>query len=77
MKEITTEKGKVNYINSGDWVESLTAVEYQKGVWKLYQYHEKDFEDAHIEHDEKIESNEVIFNSMLSECNLITEEKKS
>ena len=24
------------YLNSGDWVENSTALEYHDGVWKLY-----------------------------------------
>jgi UDP-2,3-diacylglucosamine pyrophosphatase LpxH len=78
MKEIITQKGKVNYINSGDWVENLTSVEYHKGEWKLFNYNEKDFADIEPEHDERLESTEQLFNSMLTEFNLATtEEKKS
>jgi UDP-2,3-diacylglucosamine pyrophosphatase LpxH len=40
MKSITTEKGEVIYLNSGDWVENLTALEYDKGFWRLYRYTE-------------------------------------
>lgn len=28
----------VTYLNSGDWVENLTALEYSLKRWKLYQY---------------------------------------
>tara|TARA_R110002050_G_scaffold51870_1_gene118832 strand:- start:953 stop:1234 length:282 start_codon:yes stop_codon:yes gene_type:complete len=41
IKQIQTEKGSVKYLNSGDWVENLTSLEYHKGQWKLYSY-EKD-----------------------------------
>ena len=35
-------KGKTTYLNSGDWVENLTALEYNFKRWKLYQYsHDK------------------------------------
>ena len=40
MKKITTDAGSVMYLNSGDWVENLTALEYVKGKWKLYHYTE-------------------------------------
>jgi hypothetical protein len=26
------------YLNSGDWVENLTALEYHRGKWELYRY---------------------------------------
>ncbi len=38
MKTITTEKGVVIYLNSGDWIENLTSLEYDKGVWRIYRY---------------------------------------
>ena len=38
IKRITTPKGEVVYLNSGDWVENLTALEYHKGVWSIYRY---------------------------------------
>lgn len=30
--------GSTTYMNSGDWVENLTALEYNKKRWKLYRY---------------------------------------
>jgi UDP-2,3-diacylglucosamine pyrophosphatase LpxH len=38
MKKIITEKGEVMYLNSGDWVENLTALEYSESEWKIYRY---------------------------------------
>ena len=46
MKEIQNENGKVLYLNSGDWVENLTALEYDKKQWSIYQYQKADFEDV-------------------------------
>tara|TARA_R110002049_G_scaffold107076_4_gene254690 strand:+ start:2313 stop:3200 length:888 start_codon:yes stop_codon:yes gene_type:complete len=42
-KEIRENKnGRCTYLNSGDWIENLTALEYSFKRWKLYQYsHEK------------------------------------
>jgi len=37
-REIVTEKGKVNYLNSGDWIENLTALEYKNDKWDIYYY---------------------------------------
>lgn len=28
---------EVRYLNSGDWIENLTSVEYARGVWRLHQ----------------------------------------
>lgn len=32
------EKGETFYLNSGDWVENLTALEYNNKKWKLYKH---------------------------------------
>ena len=38
IKEVTNEKGSVIYLNSGDWVENLTALEYNNGKWEIFSY---------------------------------------
>lgn len=38
MKTISNKEGKVNYLNSGDWIENLTALEYNNGKWKIYHF---------------------------------------
>ena len=30
--------GRTTYLNSGDWVENLTALEYSFKRWKIYRY---------------------------------------
>lgn len=45
MKEIQNENGKVLYLNSGDWVENLTALEYNKKKWSIYHYQKSEFLD--------------------------------
>jgi UDP-2,3-diacylglucosamine pyrophosphatase LpxH len=40
---INTKEGSVTYLNSGDWIENLTALEYQHNEWQIFQYQEKDF----------------------------------
>jgi UDP-2,3-diacylglucosamine pyrophosphatase LpxH len=42
-KIVETKDGKVTYLNSGDWVEHLTALEYQHNEWTIFEYNEKDF----------------------------------
>lgn len=41
-REITTEKGSVTYLNSGDWIENLTSLEYEAGKWTIYHYDENE-----------------------------------
>src|ERR1035438_2770008 len=42
-KLVETKDGKVTYLNSGDWVEHLTALEYQQNEWTIFEYNEKNF----------------------------------
>ena len=39
IRKITNRDGaEVTYLNSGDWVENLTALEYSSGHWTIYSY---------------------------------------
>lgn len=51
IRKITGEKGSTVYLNSGDWVENLTALEYHNRQWTLYRYKEE-FTDSDGEDDE-------------------------
>jgi UDP-2,3-diacylglucosamine pyrophosphatase LpxH len=35
---VQTEKGTTTYLNSGDWIENLTALEYNNKKWRLYNH---------------------------------------
>jgi UDP-2,3-diacylglucosamine pyrophosphatase LpxH len=39
------EEGSVIYMNSGDWIENLTALEYDGGEWSMYKYSEDQYID--------------------------------
>lgn len=39
IKEVVTEKGKTTYLNSGDWVENLTSLEYVNGEWSIFNFY--------------------------------------
>jgi UDP-2,3-diacylglucosamine pyrophosphatase LpxH len=38
IKTVTRATGSVVYMNSGDWIENLTALEYVDGEWSIYHY---------------------------------------
>ena len=40
IRQVKTEKGSVIYLNSGDWIENLTCLEYNEGFWEIYHYKE-------------------------------------
>jgi len=43
MIEKSNKNGSTLYLNSGDWVENLTALEYNRKRWKLYRYAETNY----------------------------------
>lgn len=69
IKEYKVGDQIVTYLNSGDWIENLTALEYKKGEWSIYKYENNFFEeDLHIEMDK---SNKELFNEMLDEIKMM------
>ena len=38
MRTVTNEKGSVTYLNSGDWIENLTALEYNAREWNIHYF---------------------------------------
>ncbi len=59
MRTISTARGEVLYLNSGDWVESLTALEYHQGQWSIYKYHPENFINANSEHDDFLDNQDL------------------
>lgn len=51
IKKITTENGSVTYMNSGDWVENMTALEYNDGKWDLIHFKDLKFENPYLQFD--------------------------
>jgi len=41
IREVSNKKGSCVYLNSGDWVENLSAIEYHDGAWELFLYEER------------------------------------
>lgn len=38
MKTIRVPEGSIEYLNSGDWIENLSALEFMDGRWSLYTH---------------------------------------
>jgi UDP-2,3-diacylglucosamine pyrophosphatase LpxH len=68
MKKIQTDKGEVMYLNSGDWVENLTALEYNNGKWGIYRYQDDQRAKSVKLHKRLREKhNEEIFRDLVNE----------
>ncbi len=53
-RSVTTTKGQTTYLNSGDWIENLTALEYNSGNWTLYQHPQVMADETPEEDDDMI-----------------------
>lgn len=64
IKTIKGDDGQITYMNSGDWIENLTSLEYNDGKWSLYRYEEDEMmKDFTLQPDMAIEltSQEILF----------------
>ena len=60
-------------MNSGDWIENLSALECVNGVWSIYKFSEEDRQGMLIkeeELEEDLNTNEL-FNNLVQEFNLM------
>ena len=57
IEYMENENGETFYLNSGDWVENLTALEYNNKKWKLYKHDRNlssDENEYNFEHENKL-----------------------
>ena len=69
LRKIKTEKGEVVYLNSGDWIENLTALEYDGTDWKIYRYLEDKYAQA-MKLPKRLKNNldnDLIFKDLVSQ----------
>jgi UDP-2,3-diacylglucosamine pyrophosphatase LpxH len=38
IRTVETPHGPITYMNSGDWIENLTSLEYSESKWSIYNY---------------------------------------
>jgi UDP-2,3-diacylglucosamine pyrophosphatase LpxH len=73
IREMETANGKVTYLNSGDWVENLTSLEYHNGNWSIFSYRDHSFpeEPSTEEEDSMIYAGKTeIFNMLLRDIHV-------
>lgn len=77
IRTIKNSKGETKYLNSGDWIENLTALEYNNKEWKLYEYH-KDNVAKKLKKEgkeKKKKDNDILFNELLMEFDIQNTQK--
>jgi len=75
MREMINKNGSTMYLNSGDWIENLTALEYCDGRWTIYRYHD----DILLQHmglegvdDEVWHNTTQLFENLVKEFQMLT-----
>jgi len=71
QRMIINDKGAVMYLNSGDWIENLTALEYTNNKWTLFRYEEDFIETEESEIEEEVLETQVLFEKLIAEFNLL------
>ncbi|MBN2486353.1 MAG: UDP-2,3-diacylglucosamine diphosphatase [Bacteroidales bacterium] len=73
IREINDLKGNsILYLNSGDWIENLSALEFNKGEWRIYRYSDDaalHSDDTESEQGKSLDDmdNKQIFKEMVNE----------
>lgn len=59
IRQVTNEKGSVTYMNSGDWVENCTALEYCEKQWTIH---------THLQHETIAKSGEKMVPNVIEDA---------
>ena len=70
IRKIENQQGSIMYLNSGDWIENLTSLEYVNEEWKIYQFDQQAYKKEK-QHDDEDLSTDKLFNNLVEEFNLM------
>lgn len=73
IRDISNSEGKITYLNSGDWVENLSALEFVNGKWSIYRFSQADRIEMLLRKnkDEEEVNTTQLFDNMLMEFNML------
>ncbi|GAA4271697.1 UDP-2,3-diacylglucosamine diphosphatase [Aquimarina gracilis] len=72
MRKYTDKNGSCTYLNSGDWIENLTSLEYNNQKWKLV-YYQQEQQETYPETQEDLE--ELVINPEILLANITSLQK--
>ena len=68
IKTFETEDGNITYLNSGDWIENMTALEFHDNKWTLFQYESDFFKDDKLD-DQAYKDAKTLFSELIADIN--------
>lgn len=69
INTFATDAGSVVYMNSGDWIENLSSLEYNDGKWEVYRYAHDPLAQSVVVRNRNTSSQQLM-NSLLDELNI-------
>ncbi|MFT3909065.1 MAG: UDP-2,3-diacylglucosamine diphosphatase [Ferruginibacter sp.] len=73
-RTITNQHGSITYLNSGDWIENLSALEFVNNEWSIYKFNEEEYLKMMIANED--DENELYLTSQQLFGNLVDEFKQ-
>lgn len=61
MRQVVSKNGSCMYLNSGDWIENLSSLEYNNGHWEIFYYED----NKHLFSDKEAEDVQEMSNEDL------------
>lgn len=74
MRVMSNAQGSITYLNSGDWVENLSALEFANGKWTIFKFKDSDRAEMALDFNEAEEPDlniDHLFDNMLHEFNIM------
>jgi UDP-2,3-diacylglucosamine pyrophosphatase LpxH len=73
IRTISNVQGSIQYLNSGDWIENLSSLEYSNGEWTIYRFNDSDKAEMelNVKEEEKDPNVVQLFDNMLNEFKLM------
>lgn len=69
-RRITNKNGQILYLNSGDWVENLSALEYSDNKWKVIRFLKTAFQKENKNQVQGQNQKDIVIKSELSPINI-------
>lgn len=70
IKKVKSKSKSVVYLNSGDWIENMTALEYNNKKWSIFNYNSELFQNNVEDHDYK--DIKTLFSDLVEDITITT-----